>query len=181
MKKAIFLDRDGTINEDVGYFCSIEQFQFIPKALDALKLLQKNFYLFIVTNQSGVARKVFSEKDLISFNRQIENLLLEKGISIKKTYYCPHIPEDGCHCHKPSPYFLREAAKEYDIDLEQSFVIGDHPHDIEMAQVAGVHSVYVLTGHGNKHRNELSMMPSQIVNNIFEAALWIIRNLIKRN
>jgi D-glycero-D-manno-heptose 1,7-bisphosphate phosphatase len=173
MKKAIFLDRDGTINEDVGYFCSMDRFRLIPKAVDALRSLQKDFDLFIVTNQSGVARKIFSEKDLISFNGEIERSLLEKGVIIKKTYYCPHLAEDRCCCHKPSPYFLREAAKEYDIDLKRSFVIGDHPHDIEMAVEAGVRSIYVLTGHGEKHRPELKTPPDHIAKNIFQAATWI--------
>ncbi|MFH1580688.1 MAG: HAD family hydrolase [Pseudomonadota bacterium] len=173
MKKAIFLDRDGTINEDVGYFCSMEKFRLIPKALDALKSLQKYFDLFIVTNQSGVARKIFSEADLISFNGEIEKFLFEKGISIKKTYYCPHLPEDLCHCHKPSPYFLKETSKEYDIDLKQSFVIGDHPHDVEMAGAVGAKSAYVLTGHGEKHRDELKIQPDYLAADIFQATNWI--------
>lgn len=173
MKKAIFLDRDGTINEDVGYFCSMDQFRLIPNAIDALKLLQNHFDLFIVTNQSGVARKIFLEKDLIVFNRKVEEFLLKQGIYIKKTYYCPHLPKDQCPCHKPSPYFLKEAVKEYDIDLKQSFVIGDHPHDIEMALRVGAKSVYVLTGHGEKHREELNVQPDYLAKNIFQAASWI--------
>lgn len=173
MKKAVFLDRDGTINEDVGYFCSIDQFHLIPKATDALKILQKDFDLFIVTNQSGVARKIFSEADLILFNRQVEDLLAENGITIKKTYYCPHLPADRCYCHKPSSYFLKEAAKEYNIDLKQSFVIGDHPHDVEMAIDVGAKSVYVITGHGEKHRSELKRQPNYIAENVFAATEWI--------
>ncbi len=173
MNKAIFLDRDGTINEDVGYFCSMDQFRFIPNAIDALKLLQRHFDLFIVTNQSGVARKIFLEKDLIAFNQQIEKLLLEQDIHIKKTYYCPHLPKDHCHCHKPSPYFLNEASQQYNIDLKKSFVIGDHPHDIEMAITVGAKSVYVLTGHGKKHRDELNVQPDYLAKNIFQAAIWI--------
>ena len=177
MKKAIFLDRDGTINEDVGYFCSMDQFILIPKAIDALKMLQNDFELFIVTNQSGVARKIFSEADLILFNKQVENLLYKNGINIKKTYYCPHLPQDHCLCHKPSSYFLREAEKFYDIDLKQSVVIGDHPHDIEMACDVGAHSIYVLTGHGINHKNELKAIPDVIKNNIYDASIWILDNI----
>lgn len=173
MKRAVFLDRDGTINEDVGYFCSMDKFRFIPKAVDALKLLKNDFELFIVTNQSGVARKIFSEGDLILFNKQVENLLHENGITINKTYYCPHLSQNGCFCHKPSSYFLKEAAKSYDIDLKQSVVIGDHPHDIEMAISAGAKSIYVLTGHGEKHRNELIVQPDLLAKNIYEAAVWM--------
>jgi histidinol-phosphate phosphatase family protein len=173
MKKAIFLDRDGTINEDVGYFCSMERFRFIPKALDALKILKNDFDFFIVTNQSGVARKIFSEEDLISFNKQVEQLLDENNIPIKKTYYCPHLFEADCRCHKPSPYFLKEAAKDYDVDLRRSFVIGDHPHDVEMGMRVGVRSIYVLTGHGVKHRKEITAQPDYIADNLWEAAVWI--------
>jgi D-glycero-D-manno-heptose 1,7-bisphosphate phosphatase len=173
MNKAIFLDRDGTINEDVGYFCSMEQFRLIPKALDALKLLNNHFKLFIVTNQSGVARKIFSESNLVLFNKQVEDLLRDNGIVIQQTYYCPHLPRDHCRCHKPSPYFLNKARQEYDIDLTQSFVIGDHPHDIKMATTAGTRSIYVLTGHGEKHRHELVQRPDLIAKNIYEAAQWI--------
>jgi D-glycero-D-manno-heptose 1,7-bisphosphate phosphatase len=173
VKRAVFLDRDGTINEDVGYFCDMDQFQLIPKAIDALEILQKNFILFIVTNQSGVGRKIFSEKDLILFNGQIEKLLRKNNIIIRKTYYCPHLLEENCHCHKPSPYFLKKAARDYDIDLNESFVIGDHPHDIEMASAVRAKSVYVLTGHGKKHRSELREQPDHIAENIFAAAEWI--------
>lgn len=180
MRKAVFLDRDGTINEDVGYICSIEKFLVIPKAIDALKLLQKDFELFIITNQSGVSKKIFSEEDLVLFNRQVENFLAEQGVNIKKTYYCPHVPEDRCHCRKPSPYFMRKAAEEYDVSLKQSFVIGDHPHDMEMASVVGAKSVYVLTGHGKKHISELRIQPDLLANDIYEAANWIFSLKCKR-
>ena len=173
MKKAIFLDRDGTINEDVGYFCGMDRFRLIPGAIDALKRLQTEFDLFIVTNQSGVARKVFSENDLIAFNHQVEALLRDNGIAIQKTYYCPHLPEDDCHCHKPSDYFLRQAAHEFPVDLRRSFVIGDHPHDIEMGKRVGARSIYLLTGHGMKHRRELTTRPDYIADDIWHAATWI--------
>jgi D-glycero-D-manno-heptose 1,7-bisphosphate phosphatase len=174
MKQAIFLDRDGTINEDIGHFCTMDKFRLIPKAIDALKILQRHFELFIVTNQSGVARKIFSEKDLILFNKQVGEFLFEKGVRIKKTYYCPHLRSDCCHCHKPSVFFLQEAAREFMIDLRKSFVIGDHPHDIEMAVVAESKSVYVLTGHGEKHRAELRQRPDYLALDIFQAAQWIM-------
>jgi D-glycero-D-manno-heptose 1,7-bisphosphate phosphatase len=174
MKRAVFLDRDGTINEDVGYFCSMDQFRFIPNALRALQLLQKNFELFIVTNQSGVGRNIFSENALVSFNKEVEDLLLHNGIVITKTYYCPHLSEDRCHCHKPSPYFLKEAAQEYTIDLKESFVIGDHPHDVEMGSAVGAKSIYVLTGHGEKHKAELKAPPDYLATDIFEASKWIL-------
>jgi histidinol-phosphate phosphatase family protein len=176
MKKAIFLDRDGTINKDVGYFCSRDQLKFIPKSLDALKILQKDYTLFIVTNQSGVARGHFTEEELIKFNKEFEDILSQEGIAIEKTYYCPHMgDEDHCRCHKPSTLFLDQAREEYNIDLKSSFVIGDHPHDVEFGHRVGAKGIYVLTGHGKKHREDLVNIkpPDLIANNLYEATLWI--------
>jgi len=173
MKQAIFLDRDGTINEDVGYFCSLDKLKFLPKAFEALRMLQEKFVLFIVTNQSGVARNFFSEEDLIKFNRQIENILKQEEIFIKKTYYCPHLIEEGCICHKPNTFFLEQAVNEYDIDLTKSFVIGDHPHDVELAHNVGAKGIYVLSGHGKKHQSELTDEPCFIAKDLYEATLWI--------
>lgn len=177
MKKAVFLDRDGTINEDAGYICSREQVHFIPGSLDALKLLQQKYTLFIVTNQSGVARGHFSEEDLKKFNAEVEAMLRGEGINIEKTYYCPHMgDEPHCFCHKPKTLFLEQAYKEFKIDLKNSIVIGDHPHDVTFGQEVGATSIYVLTGHGEKHRDELAHInpPDYIASNLFEATQWIM-------
>lgn len=173
MKRAIFLDRDGTINEDVGDLYSRDKLIFIPRAIDALKMLAGGFRLFIVTNQSGIGKKVFTEKEFQSFNHYYIGLLHDQGVRIRRVYHCPHLKEDACVCHKPSPYFLRLAEKTYEIDLRKSFVVGDHPHDIEMAHAVGAGSVYVLTGHGRKHRHEMSVMPDFIADDLYAAAVWI--------
>ncbi len=88
-------------------------------------------------------------------NRRVLEILERNGIRITEVYYCPHNREDGCECIKPKPYFLREAAGRYGIDLSRSYVIGDHPHDVEFAENAGAKGIYVLTGHGGKHTAEL--------------------------
>ncbi|NWG04228.1 MAG: HAD family hydrolase [Syntrophaceae bacterium] len=176
MNKAVFLDRDGTINEDVGDFCSIEQLVFIPGAIEALKILQETFQLFIITNQSGVGKNIFTEEELIRFNRYFDIFLKNEGITIKKIYYCPHTKEQHCLCRKPSPYFIRQAEKDYKIDLNSSYVIGDHPHDIEMAKTVGAEAIYILTGHGRKHRKELSIEPNFVCSNLYEAAIWIMES-----
>ncbi len=176
MKRAIFLDRDGTINEDVGYFCTRDKWEYIPGSIEALKILQKDYVLFIVTNQSGVARGFFTEEELIKFNGEVEQMLRKEGIIIQKTYYCPHMgDEEHCNCHKPSRFFLDQAKKEFNIDLENSFVIGDHPHDVEFGQQVGATSIYVLTGHGEKHKDELTDIdpPDFIAKNLYEATMWI--------
>jgi len=177
MNNAIFLDRDGTINEDVGDFCSLDKLVFIPRAFESLRMLQKDYLLFIITNQSGIGKGFFSEDDFLQFNAEFCAILKKEGISIKQIYYCPHTKETNCHCRKPSPYFLKQAEKNHDIDLKKSYVLGDHPHEVEMAHKVGAGSVYLLTGHGKKHRQELSKEPDFIANDIYEAAIWIRGNV----
>jgi len=173
MDKAIFLDRDGTINEDVGDLWQKEKLVLIPHAIEALMMLQKNFSLFIITNQSGIAKKQFSETEYAEFNAYFSKKLSQEGIIIKEILHCPHKKEDNCFCHKPSTYFIERLQKKYNLDLKNSFCIGDHPHDIDMAKRAGTGSVYLLTGHGSKHRNELILNPDYVANSIYEAAVWI--------
>lgn len=111
--------------------------------------------LFIITNQSGIAKKIFSEDRFLWFNDYFNKILRNQDVIIKQIYYCPHTREDNCICRKPKPYFLRKAEKDYEIDLKKSYVIGDHPHDMEMAHRIRAGAVYLLTGHGRKHRQEL--------------------------
>lgn len=175
MNNAVFLDRDGTINEDLGYICSMDQFQLIPKTIEALQALQKHYQLFIITNQSGVTKGEFTEKELILFNSKIEDFLKEKEVSIQKTYYCPHLRSDNCHCIKPLPFFMQQASRDYNINLEYSFVVGDHPHDVEMGLNLGSKSIYVLTGHGEKHRDNLDVKPDFIAHDLWQASQWILK------
>lgn len=174
MHKAIFLDRDGTINEDVGDLYSSERLIFIPGAMEALKLLQQEYHLFIVTNQSGIGANAFTEKEFLQFNEYFIQLLDSHGVAIRHVFYCPHRKDENCGCRKPNPYFVKKAEKEYCLDIRNSYVIGDHPHDAEMAIEVGAGAVYLLTGHGKKHLPELSITPDYIADNIFQAALWIM-------
>ena len=100
------------------------------------------------------------------------------NIKIEKIYFCPHAPEEKCNCRKPSPKFLNEAKQEYNLNLKESWVIGDHPYDIELAQNVGCKSVYVLMGHGEKHLKEVKGKPDFIASNLFKAAQYILRNSI---
>lgn len=173
MNKAIFLDRDGTINEDVGDLYVPENIVFIPRAIEALRLLQEKFLLFIITNQSGVGKGVFSKDEYRHFNHYFINKLKESGITIKEVFSCLHKKEEKCVCYKPSPYFIQQAKKDYSLDISNSYCIGDHPHDIEMAKRIGAHSIFLLTGHGTKHKGELTAQPDHIADNLYQAALWI--------
>jgi histidinol-phosphate phosphatase family protein len=155
-RPAVFLDRDGTIIEDRGYLSEPRQVVFFPDTVPALRRLQERFDLFIVTNQSGVAKGIVSSGDVDRVNAYVASCLAEAGVRIVETYVCPHNRADGCACIKPEPFFLRKAEAEHGIDLARSFVIGDHPHDIEFAVRVGAAAVYVLSGHGLKHRDELT-------------------------
>lgn len=176
MRKAVFLDRDGTINEDVGHLFSWERLKFVPRAVEGLLALQNQFDLFVVTNQTGIGQKVFSIQEYQNFEWLFKTLLAAHGIDIRQTYCCPHIKSDDCVCRKPSPHFLMEAVKQFNIDLAGSCVVGDHPHDIEMGKSAGTKTIYVLSGHGEKHRDELKTSPDFIAKDLYEASMWILKN-----
>lgn len=146
MKKAAFLDRDGTIIYDVGYLSKLADCQFLPGSIDLLKKLQAAGYvLVVVTNQSGIARGFFDESFVRETHEFLGQLLLQEGISIAGFYFCPHHPEKSlradllkvCDCRKPRAGMLIQAAQELDIDLSSSLMIGDTSRDLEAGRAAG--------------------------------------------
>ena len=151
-QKAVFLDRDGTIIEDRGFITDEKQVVFLPGIFETLRKLQKRFLLFIVTNQNS---EHVTDIQVAEINRYIHRCMAEEEIVIQEIYACNHPKTAQCRCRKPSTWFLKKAAEEYDIDLRQSFVIGDHPSDIQLALNAGANGIYVLTGHGYKHCDEI--------------------------
>lgn len=170
---AIFLDRDGTIIEDKGHLSKMSEVVFFQNSFEALLRLQMNYLFFIVTNQPGVSRGLISREDVNHVNAEIVKRFAQSGIEFTDIYVCPHDRSDNCDCIKPNPYFLRKAARDYRIDLQRSFVIGDHPHDIQLAENAGAQGIYLLTGHGREHLAELTE-DVEIASGIMEAALKII-------
>ncbi len=166
---AIFLDRDGTIIEDRGHLRDPSDVVLFPGTFLALRKLQDYFLLFIVTNQAGIAEGKISLDDANRVNSGIVAALAEGGVEVTDVYVCPHRRSDNCHCIKPKPYFVKKAAKDYRIDLQRSFVVGDHPHDIQLARNVRARGVYVLTGHGRKHLTEV-LDDTCIVPGIMEAA-----------
>jgi len=152
---AVFLDRDGTIIEDRGDLSEPSQVVFFSDAVESLRRLSDRFVLFMVTNQSGVAKGTITMEGVDRVNAHVASYLEEHGVQITETYVCPHERASGCHCIKPNPYFLKKAEQDYGIDLARSFAIGDHPHDVEFATRSGATGIYVLSGHGEKHRAEL--------------------------
>jgi D-glycero-D-manno-heptose 1,7-bisphosphate phosphatase len=137
-QKAVFLDRDGVINKDYGFVHKIEDFIFFPDVFESLKKLQSAGYrLFIITNQSGIGRGMYPEKDVQDVHDYMLQALASQGIEISRVYFCPHAPEDDCECRKPKTKHLDDAVREFDLDAENSWVIGDKLSDIEMGERAG--------------------------------------------
>lgn len=135
--KAIFLDRDDTINRDYGYVYQKEKLEFLPGAIEGLKMFQENGYkLIIITNQSGIGRGYFTEEQYLDFNDYFLQKLLENGVSINKVYYCKHAPEENCECRKPKLALFEQAIKDFDIDLDNSIVIGDKERDISISKIS---------------------------------------------
>lgn len=176
VQKAIFLDRDGTINEDLGYIYKKEDLVFIKDSLKDLKILQKYFNLYIITNQSGIGKKFFTEDDFIKFNNYFLDILKKNRITIKRVYYCKHKNEENSICKKPSTYFIDKIIKEDKIFRDLSYVIGDHPHDVIMGIEAGIKSIYLLSRHGKNHLDELDYIPDYIASNLYEATKFILKN-----
>lgn len=148
MNKAIFLDRDGTINVEVDYLHECDKLSFLPGAVEALQLLQKKGYkLIVITNQSGVGRGYFSMEDVDKVNNYMAELLSKEGVLIEDFYCCPHVEADHCPCRKPQPYLYQKAAKEHQIDFTQSYMVGDKYTDIQAAFELDCGYGMVLSGH----------------------------------
>ena len=183
MKRAVFIDRDGTINEEKEYLYRTDEFTFIPGAPQAIRLLKEAGYLVIVvTNQSGVARGYYTEEDVHLLHRHIAALLEQSGARVDAWFYCPHHPAGRgsyalpCSCRKPLPGMLMQAAARYDIDLESSIMIGDKLVDVEAGAAAGCRSILVRTGYGSEEeprcRNGV-----EIFDNLLAAAESLARAL----
>ncbi|MBU1018877.1 MAG: HAD family hydrolase [Patescibacteria group bacterium] len=144
MNKAVFLDRDGVIIRDTDYGFKLEDTGFLPGALTAIaKLSEAGFKIIVVTNQSGIGRGYFSAEDVEKLHQDINDAA---GGKIEKFYYCKHKPEEGCDCRKPSPHFVFEAQKEFDIDLSRSYFVGDRDTDVECGENAGVKESILVSG-----------------------------------
>ena len=138
--RAVFLDRDGVINEDTGYVSRPEDFLFLPGVIDALAEIQRLGYsLVIVTNQSGIGRGQYTGADYERVTRHMLAGLASGGIKIAAVRHCPHAPEAGCRCRKPAPGMILDAQRVHDLDLAQSWLVGDKSSDIEAAHRAGIH------------------------------------------
>jgi D-glycero-D-manno-heptose 1,7-bisphosphate phosphatase len=173
-RHAVFLDRDGTIAEEVGYANHVSRFYMFPFAAQAIRRLNEaGFPAIVVTNQSGVSRGYFPEKLVHEIHERMLAELAAGGARIDGIYYCPHQRADACECRKPLPGMLERAAQEHGLELAGSAVVGDRYSDIELARATGCRSFFVLTGYGRGdyewHRWTWKYQPDHVVENLSEA------------
>jgi D-glycero-D-manno-heptose 1,7-bisphosphate phosphatase len=185
-RPAVFLDRDGTLNEERGYLDRMELLALFPWTADAVRLLNRaGFVTVVVTNQAAVARGLIDEPFLHRVHGEVDARLARGDARIDRYYYCPHL-EDGpegpfrqrCGCRKPRPGMVETAARDLDLDLSRSVMVGDRWLDVQCARAAGVRALLVRSGHG--HREAAVAGPGveadAILNNLMEAVGWILRN-----
>lgn len=180
-KRAIFLDKDGTLVEDVPYNVNPELMELTWQAGQALQILQElGFALIVVTNQSGVARGLFTEAALGPVNQRLSDLLAQYGVRLDGFYYCPHHPEGvvgrytvPCTCRKPMPGMLLRAASELDVDLSRSWMIGDILHDVEAGRRAGCQTVLIDNGNETEWKLSPQRTPHHSAPDLYTAATMI--------
>ena len=187
-RPAVFIDRDGTISEEVGYVNHPSRFRVFPYAAEAIRILNEIGWLAIViTNQAGVARGYFSEDVILKIHEQLRGDLQNGGAQLDAIYYCAHHPSVGeppyrldCDCRKPKPGLIQQAARDFDIDIAASWMAGDRYSDVELARNAGLRSAFVLSGYGRgewEYQSEnWKYQPDMVCENLLEAVKSIVNH-----
>ena len=180
-RRAVFLDRDGTIGEELGYVNHIDRFQIFPYAAEAIRELnQAKIPVVVVTNQSGIARNIFPESLVHEVHKKMIAELAAGGARVDAIYFCPHKSEDACECRKPNPGLLDRAAREHALDLAGSWIVGDRYADLEMGHAVGARGILVMTGYGRGeyelHRATWPRQPDALAENLRDAVRRILQN-----
>ena len=191
MRPAVFLDRDGTINEQMGYINHIDRFQMLPAAAEAIKALNEaGIPVIVVTNQSGLARGYFPAELLDAVHKKMNDALATAGAHVDGIYICPHHPEAkedqyrvDCNCRKPKIGLFTQAAQELDVDLGKSYVVGDRWSDLKAGVKCNATPVLVLTGYGKGDYDYIGpqqeVQPTYVAQNLKDAVEWILADLRK--
>jgi D-glycero-D-manno-heptose 1,7-bisphosphate phosphatase len=175
-RRAVFLDRDGTLNVEKHYLFRVEDWEWIPDSIEALRLLTELGYeLVVVTNQAGIARGYYTAADVDHLHRFVADDLASHGLAVAGFYHCPHHPDFGdvhqCDCRKPRAGMLRAAAADLNIDLSRSWMVGDKFIDVEAGRKAGTHSILVRTGYGRGEEGRVG--DTVVVDDVLAAARYI--------
>jgi D-glycero-D-manno-heptose 1,7-bisphosphate phosphatase len=183
-RPAVFLDRDGTINEEMGYINHLSRFKLLPGVVEAIRILNESgLAVVLVTNQSGAARGYFPAALVAAVHRCLEAELAQGGARLDGIYACLHGPDDNCPCRKPKPALLLQAARELDLDLTRSYLVGDRYRDVETAANAGIKGILTLTGYGRGEYEYLGdtgpAAPAYVAEDLMDAAAWILADLAK--
>lgn len=182
LRSAIFLDRDGVIIENrADYVKSLSETKFIPGAVEALaQLARRDWLIVIVTNQAAIGRRIITQETADAINAYVIAAIVAAGGRVDGIYVCPHHPDEGCDCRKPAPGLLLQAAKDLDIDLKTSVMIGDAASDIQAAVAAGVKPIFVLTGLPERQARELALARGQNAA-VFDSLAAAASHLLKSN
>ncbi|MEO8573447.1 MAG: HAD family hydrolase [Pyrinomonadaceae bacterium] len=172
-KKAAFLDRDGTLIEEVNFLSNVDDLRVFPFTFEAVKLLKDaGFLVIVVTNQSGIGRGIYDETAMNAIHDEIQSQL--DGM-IDAFYFCPHLPCDECSCRKPNLGMLDSAVRDFSVELSASWMIGDKKIDVETGQNAGTRTALVMTGYGRSHAAKLASKPDVLAENLLDAVQEALR------
>ena len=179
MQKAVFLDRDGTIAKDVPYCRRVEDFEILPRVPEAVRLLNQNGYkVVVITNQSGIARGYFSEATLSLIHQKMVTTLEQAGGHIDAVYVCPHHPDEGCDCRKPSPILVKRAATDIGITLDQSYMIGDDSKDVQTGRAAGCRTVLLATE--PPQQGQPRPLSDHVATDLYDAVQWLLEDATRQ-
>lgn len=174
-KPAVFLDRDGTLIEEVNYLSRVEDLRLFSYTVESVNLLKDNgFLVIVVTNQSGIGRGIYAEADMHSVHDAIQ---AELGGAIDAFYFCPHLPDEGCKCRKPGLGMIEAALEEFEIDITNSWMVGDKKLDVETGQAAKMLTSLVSTGYGVEHKALLDVPPTIFSTDMGDAVRKIVASV----
>lgn len=175
IKPAAFIDRDGTLVEEVNFLSRVEDLRIFPFTAEALRLLKSSgFRVIVVTNQSGIGRNIYDEASMHSIHQEMQRQL---GNLIDGFYFCPHLPCDGCACRKPNLGMIEKACGDFELDLSRSWMIGDKRIDAETGYNAGIQTAMVRTGYGEVHVNEIERKPEIVADDLLQAVTQILNSM----
>jgi D-glycero-D-manno-heptose 1,7-bisphosphate phosphatase len=185
---AVFLDRDGTVNAEVQYLSSPDKLELIPRTVSAIRELNHlGVRIFIITNQSGVARGFFPESAVLEIHAALREMLKKENAFVDDFFYCPHLPgvadpryDKDCECRKPKPGMLHHAQRKYSVDLRRSYVIGDRCIDVATGKAVGAGTVMVSTGYGSREIDDCRSAPDFFAADLFDGVQYVKQSIVSQ-